>query len=125
MCIRYLAICHPLNTLARSDMTQARKIIVAIWSISFISASPWALFTKVNYLTYEEDILEESSWCSIPFTEETDGSLYMMLCSTILYFFLPLVVVAALYTRIGLTLHRHKIRRCAASCTGEDCEAER
>ena len=28
-------------------------------------------------------------------------------------------------SRIGLTLHRNKMRRCAASCDGGDCEAER
>ena len=106
-------------------MEQARKIIIFIWAISFMSASPWAFFTKVNYLTYEGEILEESSWCSIPFTESSSGSLYMMLCSTILYFLLPLAIVIVLYSRIGITLHTHKIRRCAASGQGAQCQAER
>ena len=123
--LRYLAICHPLHTIARSDMEQAKKIIIFIWAISFMSASPWAFFTKVNYLTYEGEILEESSWCSIPFTESSSGSLYMMLCSTILYFLLPLAIVIVLYSRIGITLHTHKIRRCAASGQGAQCQAER
>ena len=74
-------------------------MIYAIWLVSFMSASPWALFTKVNYLVYEGTILEESAWCSIPFNEETSGSLYMMLGSTILYFFVPLVIVVLMYAR--------------------------
>ena len=123
--LRYLAICHPLQPIARSDMGEARQIIAFIWFISFISASPWSFFTKVNYLTYEEEVLEESAWCSIPFNEETPGSLYMMLCSTILYFFVPMMLVTMLYTRIGVTLHTHKIRRCAASSDQGDCEEER
>ena len=80
-------------------------MICLIWLISFISASPWALFTKVNYLMYDGTILEESAWCSIPFNEETSGSLYMMLGSTSLYFFAPLVVVTALYSR-------YELKRC-------------
>ena len=64
-----------------------------------MSAAPWAIFTKVNYLMYEETILEESAWCSIPFNEETSGSLYMILGSTCLYFFAPLVIVTFLYSR--------------------------
>ena len=67
--------------------------------ISFMSACPWALFTKVNYLTYEETILEETTWCSIPFNEETSGVLYIMLGSTVVYFFTPLVIVTFLYAR--------------------------
>ena len=76
-------------------------MIALIWSISFMSASPWAFFTKVNYLIYDGEILEESAWCSIPFNEETSGSLYMMLGSTVIYFFAPMVVVTLLYTRYG------------------------
>ena len=96
---RYLAICQPLSPLARSSTGQAKKMIGLIWSISFMSASPWAFFTKVNYLTYGGEILKESAWCSIPFNEETSGSLYMMLGSTVIYFFAPMFVVTLLYTR--------------------------
>ena len=137
---RYLAICQPLSPLARSSTGQAKKMIGLIWSISFMSAFPWAFFTKVNYLTYGGEILKESAWCSIPFNEETSGSLYMMFGSTIIYFFAPMIVVTLLYTRyevhylppftfhiprIGLTMHRNKMRRCVASSNGGDCEAER
>ena len=96
---RYLAICRPLSPLARSSTVQARKVICCIWIISSFSAAPWAFFTKVNYLEYDGTILEESAWCSIPFNEETTGSLYMMLGSTVIYFFVPMVVVTLLYTR--------------------------
>ena len=97
--LRYMAICHPLSPLSRSSAGQAKKIIAWIWLISFMSAFPWALFTKVNYLVYNGKIVEESAWCSIPFNEETTGSLYMMLGSTVIYFFVPMVVVTLLYTR--------------------------
>ena len=43
-----MAICKPLSPMARSSMGEARKIILLIWIISFISALPWAMFTKVS-----------------------------------------------------------------------------
>ena len=70
-----------------------------IWLISILSASPWAFFTKVNYLMYKDKILVESAWCSIPFNEESSGSLYMMMTSTVVYFLAPLVTVTVLYLR--------------------------
>ena len=94
---RYFAICHPLSPLSRSSTGKAKRIIAWIWLVSFLSALPWALFTKVNYLTYEGRVLEETTWCSIPFNEETSGILYIMLGSTILYFFIPLIIVTFLY----------------------------
>ena len=122
---RYLAICHPLSPLSRSSTGKAKKIIAWIWLISFMSAFPWALFTKVNYLVYKGKIVEESAWCSIPFNEETTGSLYMMLGSTVIYFFVPMVVVTLLYTRIGLTLHRNKMKRSASTGGEEEGSAEK
>ena len=99
---RYLAICQSLSPLSRSSTGQAKKMVGLIWSISFLSAMPWAFFTKVNYLEYDGTILEESAWCSIPFNEETSGSLYMILGSAFLYFFIPMLVVTLLYTRLDI-----------------------
>jgi hypothetical protein len=96
---RYLAICHPLSPLSRSSTGQAKKMICFIWFVSFMLASPWSFLTKVNYLEYQGRILEEYAWCSIPFNEDTHGSLYMILGSMLLYFFAPMFVVTLLYTR--------------------------
>ena len=64
-----------------------------------MSATPWALFTKVNYLTYNGKIVEESAWCSVAFTEDSRSSLYMMLGSTVVSFLAPLALLVALYAR--------------------------
>ena len=97
--IRYLAICHPLSSLSRSSTGKAKKTICLIWLLSLLSASPWAIFTKVNFLELNGIILPESSWCSIPFNEESKGSFYMTLASTGIYFIVPLVMVSVLYMR--------------------------
>ena len=47
---RYLAICHPLSAWAKSSTTRAKKIILTIWLLSFLSAFPWAWFTKVGII---------------------------------------------------------------------------
>ena len=96
---RYFAICRPFSSLANSTPGKAKKVILKVWLISFISAAPWAMFTKVNYLIYKGKELEESSWCSIPFNEENIESLYMMLFTTVVYFIIPMFTVLILYIR--------------------------
>ena len=62
-------------------------------------ATPWSLFTKVNYLTYNGKIVEESAWCSVAFTEDSMASLHMMLGSTVVFFMAPMALILALYAR--------------------------
>ena len=45
---RYSAICKPLAQRTRSSPGKAKKIIGKIWLLSFISAAPWAAYTKVQ-----------------------------------------------------------------------------
>ena len=54
---------------------------------------------QVNYLEYNNVELKESAWCTIPFNEESNGPLYMMLGSTIIYFFAPIIIVTLLYSK--------------------------
>lgn len=53
----------------------------------------------MNYLTYNEVELAQTAWCSIPFNEESHGALYMMLGSTLIYFFAPMIIVSLLYCK--------------------------
>ena len=78
---------------------KARKVILKIWIVSFLSAAPWFPFTRVNYLIFNNEQLEESAWCSVLFNEENVGSVYLMLFSTLIYFVLPLMLVTVLYIR--------------------------
>ena len=60
---RYMVICKQM----KSKTETAKKIIVLIWIVSIVTALPWSFYTKVNYLTFEGKILEQSSWCTVPF----------------------------------------------------------
>lgn len=49
---RFLAICHPLHLYTMSGFKRALRIIAALWCISFLSAIPFAVYTKIDILTY-------------------------------------------------------------------------
>lgn len=49
---RFLAICHPLHLYTMSGFKRAIRIIATLWCISFISALPFAVQTKIYYARY-------------------------------------------------------------------------
>ena len=49
---RFLAICHPLHLYTMSGLQRAVRIIAALWIISFLSAVPFGIFTKIHYIDY-------------------------------------------------------------------------
>ena len=65
---RYIAICHPLYQYAMAGFSRAVKIIVMVWTISFLSALPYAFFTKLNYIDRplgSGEYLKESAFCAL------------------------------------------------------------
>ena len=65
---RYLAICHPLYQYAMAGFSRAVKIIFTVWTISFLSALPYAFFTKLNYIDRplgSGKYLKESAFCAL------------------------------------------------------------
>ena len=77
-------------------------MILLIWVSSAVSALPWSVFAKVNYIKYEGEDLVQSAWCSMPFNEgDLDKTpLYFTIASTLLYFVLPFTTVFVLYLRL-------------------------
>ena len=65
---RYLAICHPLYQHTMAGFSRAVKIIVLVWSLSFLSALPYAFFTKINYIDRplgSGHFLADSAFCAL------------------------------------------------------------
>ena len=56
---RFLAICHPLHLYTMSGLQRAVRIIAALWLLSFASAVPFAVFTKIHYLKYPKSEYEK------------------------------------------------------------------
>ena len=98
---RYQAICHPLTLNSRTGVGRARRVILLIWVSSAVSAFPWAVFAKVNYISYQGEDLAQSAWCSMPFNDrDLDKTpLYFTIASTVLYFVVPFTTVFVLYLR--------------------------
>ena len=119
---RYLAICHPLYQYAMAGFTRAVKIIIMVWTISFLCALPYAFFTKINYIDRplgSGNNLQESAFCALldenikpkvksivyalsDYEHFQAFPLYQL--SSFLFFLLPLVTLVYLYARMGLSI---------------------
>ncbi|XP_023222397.1 neuropeptides capa receptor-like [Centruroides sculpturatus] len=112
---RYVAICHPIRQQTKSKLSRAIKNIVVIWLISLLAATPYGIFTSVNYLTLKNETLKESAWCGFPFTDPNKNWETLLLCSTIMFFVIPMTVIVILYVRIAVTLHQsNNLQRCTS-----------
>ncbi|XP_047027969.1 neuropeptides capa receptor-like [Helicoverpa zea] len=49
---RYLAICHPLHLYTMAGLTRASRIILILWIISIVCASPFAVYSEISYRDY-------------------------------------------------------------------------
>ncbi|GIY70023.1 neuropeptides capa receptor [Caerostris extrusa] len=61
---------------------------------------------KDNGKLEDGEELMESAWCGFPFNDPNKHWETLMLCSTILFFVVPMVLMTVLYSRISITLYR-------------------
>lgn len=96
---RFLAICYPLHSYAMAGLKRAVRIIAGIWTISLLSAAPFAYYRTINYIRYPPpngDETPESGLCAIitpPF------GLYET--STIAFFVIPMLIISVLYVQMA------------------------
>ncbi|XP_046394966.1 neuropeptides capa receptor-like [Ischnura elegans] len=105
---RYLAICHPLHSYAMSGLKRALRIIAVLWALSLIAALPFAVFTTVNYVTYPPNtdrIVPESAFCAM-LDENIPPHWPIYEASSLVFFIIPMVVIAVLYARMGIRIRR-------------------
>ncbi|XP_022254745.1 neuromedin-B receptor-like isoform X2 [Limulus polyphemus] len=101
------------------------NLAVADMLTLIFGAAPYGLFNRINYLKDDnKKLLLESAWCGFPFHEPDKSWETLMVCSTFLFFVVPLTLIIVLYIRITITLHRsRKIHRCTSEgstkCQGE------
>lgn len=131
---RFLAICHPLHLYTMSGLQRAVRIIAALWIVSFLSAVPFAVFTKIHYLEFPKSKLVQKAiiWAvgyisslslfSTAHKEIPDSAFCAMLdnpdkfplweVSTCVFFALPMVIMVIMYGRMGLKIRsrtRHTV----------------
>lgn len=135
---RFLAICHPLHLYTMSGLQRAVRIIGALWVVSFLSAVPFAVFTKVHFLKYPKSkkmkicdcviginrkknflfLVVIFLWLHTANEEIPDSAFCAMLeypdkfplweVSTCVFFAFPMVIMVILYGRMGLQIRSRK-----------------
>ncbi|KAL5291377.1 NMUR1.2 family protein [Megaselia abdita] len=100
---RFLAICHPLHLYAMSGFKRALRIITALWIISFLSATPFAIFTTIDYVKYPVDnsIIYDSAFCAML---DNPPGIPLWELSTCLFFVIPMILIFVLYVRMGIQI---------------------
>ncbi|XP_050682836.1 neuropeptides capa receptor-like isoform X2 [Leptidea sinapis] len=107
---RYLAICHPLHIYAVAGLRRALRIVLTLWAVSLVAASPFAHYTTVNYHDYPPESGNaslESAFCAMLELP----SWHICELSSFLFFILPGIIILCLYVRMGLRI------RCSHSHT--------
>ncbi|XP_049878431.1 neuropeptides capa receptor-like [Pectinophora gossypiella] len=103
---RYLAICHPLHLYAMAGLTRASRIILVLWLISILCASPLALYTDISYRDYPPNSGKpslESAFCALMAPSP------LLELSSIFFFFVPAVLILCLYVRMGLHIRSTRV----------------
>ncbi|XP_055373280.1 neuropeptides capa receptor [Condylostylus longicornis] len=97
---RFLAICHPLHLYTMSGFKRALRIIAALWIISFLSAVPFAVFTRIDYIKYPPDnsTIYESAFCAML---DNPPGFPLWEFSTVVFFGIPMILILILYGRMG------------------------
>ncbi|UYV79485.1 NMUR1 [Cordylochernes scorpioides] len=89
---RYVAICHPLRAL-KSPGTHPGRILVAVWIVAALAATPLAAQYGFNPLKHA------------------------FLISTSIFFVVPAMLILWLYVRIGVQLRMSRIQRVSLRST--------
>ncbi|XP_059060967.1 neuropeptides capa receptor-like [Achroia grisella] len=103
---RYLAICHPLHLYAMAGLTRASRIILILWVISIVCASPFAVYSDISYRDYPPNsgnISLESAFCALMAPSP------LLELSSIFFFFVPGVLILCLYVRMGLHIRTTRV----------------
>ena len=108
---RYISILCPLNLKYRITRGRCLKMIVAIFCISAVAVSPYAVF-----LSYREDRGAPS--CEEDWPNEYNLAKIYTVVLFVLQYGLPLIVMSVIYTMIGLKLCKNT-GKAAALTTGQ------
>ncbi|XP_051161878.1 neuropeptides capa receptor-like [Leptopilina boulardi] len=104
---RYLAICHPFHVNAMSGLKRPISFILGAWSIAMISAIPFAIYTKLNYVEYPPksgNKSKDSAICAMLLPDMPHFPLYEMSC--LVFFLIPMIIIFILYVRMGLKIYK-------------------
>ncbi|WAR28729.1 OX1R-like protein, partial [Mya arenaria] len=100
---RWYAICRPLSF--HSNIQRARITIAAIWAVSLCVALPEFLASTV--IPYRPDTIFRTMCYPALWERKTVAN--FQICLVIFFYFLPLFIIACLYTHIAVVLWRKRV----------------
>ncbi|KAH9496803.1 Orexin receptor type 2 [Bulinus truncatus] len=103
---RWWAICYPLRF--KSTLPRARKIIVAIWIVSCLSAIPELVSADTSPYSFPERIKTVLLTKCGPTWDDLNQGIYQVIV-TVLFYLIPMILMALTYSHIATVLWRHEI----------------
>ncbi|XP_060934651.1 neuromedin-U receptor 1 [Limanda limanda] len=121
---RYIAVVHPLRAKYVVTRTHAKRVILTVWGVSVMCAVPntslhgiASLYSRsIGQVGNENVEIPDSAICTLV------KPLWMynltIQVTTLLFFFLPMLIISVLYLLIGLQLKREKMHQALEAKTG-------
>ncbi|KDR15327.1 Neuropeptides capa receptor [Zootermopsis nevadensis] len=109
---RYLAICQPIHSYTTSSPRTALRVIAILWCVSLLSATPFAVYTRINYVEYPPGSsyqVAESAFCAM-LDQAVPSHWPMYELSALIFFISPMVIIIILYVRMGVTIRSRMIK---------------
>ncbi|XP_056591074.1 neuromedin-U receptor 2 [Triplophysa dalaica] len=100
---RYIAVVHPLKTRYTITNKHAQRVISSVWAMSLFCAIPNTSLHGLQYHFLPEKAME-SATCNLLKPKWMYNLVIQV--TTILFYFVPMMVISVLYLMIGLTLGR-------------------
>lgn len=100
---RYIAVVHPLKTRYTITNKHAQRVISSVWAMSLFCAIPNTSLHGLQYHFLPEKVME-SATCNLLKPKWMYNLVIQV--TTILFYFVPMMVISVLYLMIGLTLGR-------------------
>ncbi|OWA53619.1 putative Thyrotropin-releasing hormone receptor [Hypsibius exemplaris] len=92
---RYIAVMRPMLAQKVCTVGRAKKVITVVWIISIIYCAPWLGLTEVKQDVVDPTVL----MCD--FRISGDQYIYFFMTDLVLFYFVPLLISAAVYTLIA------------------------
>lgn len=115
---RYIAVVHPLKTRYTITNKHAQRVIGGVWVVSLVCAIPNTSLHGLHYFYLPEKVLE-SATCNL-LKPQWIYNLVIQL-TTVLFYFVPMMVISVLYLVIGFKLGREQ--RQQGTKLGKNCSA--